>query len=59
VNGGLTDFSPPEGYFLLDHDQRNTLHVGGNVNLRKTQRLLSAVPGLRHVPLDRHFANIA
>jgi hypothetical protein len=20
-------------YFLLDHDQRNTLHVGGNVNL--------------------------
>jgi outer membrane receptor protein involved in Fe transport len=27
VTGGLTDFSPPEnGYFLLDHDQRNTLH---------------------------------
>jgi len=34
VNGGLTDFSPPGGdYFLLDHDQRNTLHFGGNVNL--------------------------
>jgi len=34
INGGLTDFSPPGGdYFLLDHDQRNTLHVGGNVNL--------------------------
>ncbi|PYV26447.1 MAG: TonB-dependent receptor [Acidobacteria bacterium] len=26
VTGGLTDFSPPaEGYFFLDHDQRNTL----------------------------------
>ena len=34
INGGLTDFSPPGGdYFLLDHDQRNTLHFGGNVNL--------------------------
>ncbi|MBV9669792.1 MAG: TonB-dependent receptor [Acidobacteriales bacterium] len=34
VNGGLTDFSPPEsGYFLLDHDQRNTLHAGFNFNL--------------------------
>jgi outer membrane receptor for ferrienterochelin and colicin len=28
VSGGLTDFSPPDnGYFLLDHDQRDTLHV--------------------------------
>jgi outer membrane receptor protein involved in Fe transport len=26
VTGGLTDFSPPEdGFFFLDHDQRNTL----------------------------------
>jgi TonB dependent receptor/Carboxypeptidase regulatory-like domain/TonB-dependent Receptor Plug Domain len=33
ISGGLTDFSPPSGYFLLDHDQRNTLHVGGTVNL--------------------------
>jgi len=33
VNGGLTDFSPPTGFFLLDHDQRNTLHFGGTVNL--------------------------
>jgi outer membrane receptor protein involved in Fe transport len=33
VTGGLTDFSPPTGYFALDHDQRNTLHVGGNVHL--------------------------
>jgi outer membrane receptor protein involved in Fe transport len=31
VSGGLTDFSPPEsGYFLLDHDQRHTLH--GNLS---------------------------
>ena len=34
VSGGLTDFSPPEsGFFLLDHDQRNTLSVGGEVRL--------------------------
>jgi outer membrane receptor protein involved in Fe transport len=34
INGGLTNFAPPGGgYFLLDHDQRNTLHFGGNVNL--------------------------
>ncbi len=31
VTGGLTDFSPPTaGYFLLDHDQRQTLH--GNLS---------------------------
>ena len=31
ITGGLTDFSPPEaGYYLLDHDQRHTLH--GNFN---------------------------
>jgi outer membrane receptor protein involved in Fe transport len=29
ISGGLTDFSPPaSGYFLLDHDQRHTLHSG-------------------------------
>jgi outer membrane receptor protein involved in Fe transport len=33
INGGLTDFSPPAGFFLLDHDQRNTLHFGGTLNL--------------------------
>lgn len=33
INGGLTDFSPPSGFFLLDHDQRNTLNVGGEFNL--------------------------
>jgi outer membrane receptor for ferrienterochelin and colicin len=34
VSGGLTDFSPPTGgYFLLDHDQRNTLHTTFNWSL--------------------------
>jgi hypothetical protein len=34
VTGGLTDFSPPdEGYFFLDHDQRDTLSTGVNVRL--------------------------
>jgi TonB dependent receptor len=34
VSGGLTDFSPPaSGYFLLDHDQRHTLHAGLNFSL--------------------------
>ncbi len=29
VTGGLTDFTPPEeGYFFLDHDQRDTLTTG-------------------------------
>jgi hypothetical protein len=33
INGGLTDFSPPEGGFALDHDQRNTANAGFDVNL--------------------------
>jgi outer membrane receptor protein involved in Fe transport len=34
ISGGLTNFSPPAaGYFLLDHDQRHTLHTGFNFNL--------------------------
>src|SRR5713101_6544551 len=33
INGGLTDFSPPGGFFVLDHDQRNTLHFGGTLSL--------------------------
>ena len=34
ITGGLTDFSAPDsGYFLLDHDQRHTLHVGFNFSL--------------------------
>jgi outer membrane receptor protein involved in Fe transport len=31
--GGLTLFAPPADLFLLDHDQRHTLSVGGNVSL--------------------------
>ena len=33
VTGGLTDFSCDPTLAPLDHDQRNTLNVGGNVNL--------------------------
>jgi hypothetical protein len=33
ITGGLTNFSPPSPLFPLDHDQRNTLNVGGNVSL--------------------------
>jgi outer membrane receptor for ferrienterochelin and colicin len=33
INGGLTDFSPPSGFFALDHDQRNTANVGLEANL--------------------------
>jgi outer membrane receptor protein involved in Fe transport len=33
INGGLTDFSPPAGFYALDHDQRNTANVGFDANL--------------------------
>jgi hypothetical protein len=33
ITGGLTDFSPPSGYYALDHDQRNTLNVGFRTDL--------------------------
>ncbi|HXY51202.1 MAG TPA: hypothetical protein VEI01_17250 [Terriglobales bacterium] len=33
VTGGLTDFSCDPTLAPLDHDQRNTLNLGGNVNL--------------------------
>lgn len=33
INGGLTDFSFGDGFGLLDHDQRNTLHLGGQCTL--------------------------
>ncbi len=33
ISGGLTDFSPPAGFFALDHDQRNTANVGFDANL--------------------------
>jgi hypothetical protein len=33
ITGGLTDFSPPTGYYALDHDQRNTLNAGVDAKL--------------------------
>jgi hypothetical protein len=33
ITGGLTDFSLPAGLSPLDHDQRNTLNLGGDVTL--------------------------
>ena len=33
INGGLTNFSFGGGCGLLDHDQRNTLHIGGQFSL--------------------------
>jgi outer membrane receptor protein involved in Fe transport len=33
INGGLTNFSFGDGFGLLDHDQRNTLHIGGQYRL--------------------------
>jgi outer membrane receptor protein involved in Fe transport len=34
VSGGLTDFTPPNpGYFFLDHDQRDALNAGVDVQL--------------------------
>jgi outer membrane receptor protein involved in Fe transport len=34
ITGGLTDFAPPvDAYYFLDHDQRDTLSTGVNVNL--------------------------
>jgi hypothetical protein len=35
INGGLTDFSPPSGYFALDHDQRNTVNAGLEAKLAR------------------------
>jgi outer membrane cobalamin receptor len=33
INGGLTNFNFGNGFKLLDHDQRNTLHIGGQYAL--------------------------
>ena len=33
ITGGLTDFSPPQDRFFLDHDQRHTLSTGVTFNL--------------------------
>ena len=35
ITGGLTNFSLPAGLSPLDHDQRNTLNLGGDVTLPK------------------------
>lgn len=36
ITGGLTNLAPPGPLFLLDHDQRNTLNVGGDVSLPRS-----------------------
>ena len=33
INGGLTNFVPPQGLFPLDHDQTNTLDIGADISL--------------------------
>jgi len=33
INGGLTDFAFGDGFALLDHDQRHTLHLGARYDL--------------------------
>ena len=33
ITGGLTNFSPPTPLFPLDHDQRHTLNLGGDLTL--------------------------
>jgi outer membrane cobalamin receptor len=33
ITGGLTNFTFGDGFKLLDHDQRNTLHIGGQYTL--------------------------
>ena len=34
ISGGLTSFAPPsDGFFFLDHDQRDTLATGFNATL--------------------------
>jgi len=43
VNGGLTDFSPPQDTFLLDHDQRHTLNAGFDIDLPSRIYLASSV----------------
>ncbi|HUX68559.1 MAG TPA: TonB-dependent receptor [Terriglobales bacterium] len=47
VSGGLTDFSPPQGWFLLDHDQRNTLDAGADLNL----------PGAAYLSANLYFGS--
>jgi hypothetical protein len=60
ITGGLTDFSPPKGYYALDHDQRNTLNAGleaelpwqmtGALNLYAGSGFSNGTPGPSHLP---------
>jgi outer membrane cobalamin receptor len=44
VTGGMTNFTPlEEGRFFLDHDQRDTLVVGGNIQLPRTMWIAANV----------------
>jgi outer membrane receptor protein involved in Fe transport len=36
VTGGLNSFAGPQDLFLLDHDQQNTLSLGGTANLPRS-----------------------
>jgi len=47
INGGLTDFSFGGGCGFLDHDQRNTLHIGGEY----------ALPWHAHASTDISYAS--
>lgn len=47
INGGLTDFSFGDGFALLDHDQRNTLHFGARYDL----------PSRSYVSTDVYYAS--
>jgi outer membrane receptor for ferrienterochelin and colicin len=43
ITGGLTDFSPGDEFFFLDHDQRHTLNVGGDVALPRQSYVSTSV----------------
>ena len=67
LTGGLITPGPANGYFLLDHDQRNTLHVGGDSSLPWKTFVStdvyyasgftngSAPPGPEHLPAHTTF----
>lgn len=59
ATGGLTDFEPGDETFFLDHDQRHTLNVGGDVVLPRRSYVAASVhygsgflngEGLDHLP---------
>ena len=65
VTGGMTDFSPPEeGRFFLDHDQRDTLALGGSYELPRASWVSGSVgygsgflqgDGPQHLPSHTTF----